>query len=325
MESTVTFPVSLDEALSARDRIAPYLMPTPLRNYRELDEFVGKGIRVLVKHENHQPINSFKIRNALSAMSALAAGDRARGVIGATRGNHGLGMAHAGALLGVRVTVVVPIGNNPEKNSAMRALGARLIEYGNSYDESVVEADRLCREEGLTLIHSTNDRNVLAGASTMTLEILDQANDLDSMVFAIGGGSQATGALSLLSVLRPEVKVYGVQAEGASACYQSWKAQSRVPRVSPNTIADGIATGDTYEMTFPALRDGLAGFVLVSDDDIIEATRALVKHTHNLAEPAGATGLAGLLKLREELNGQTVCIVLSGSNIDAPTLSRVLA
>lgn len=319
------FPVSLDDALAARDRIAPYLMPTPLRHYRELDDAVGNGIHVLVKHENHQPINSFKIRNALSAMSALSTEERARGVVGATRGNHGLGLAQAGTLLGVRVTVVVPFGNNPEKNSGMRSLGARLIEHGDDYDTSVLEADRLCRDEGLTLIHSTNNREVLSGAATMTLEILDQAEVLDSMVFAIGGGSQAVGALSMLSVLRPDVKVYGVQAEGASACYESWKAGSRVPRIPPKTIVDGIATGDTYEMTFPTLRDGLEGFVLASDDEVVDAMRILMRHTHNLVEPAGAAGLAGLFKLRDELSGQTVSIVISGSNIDTPTLKRVLS
>lgn len=321
----MTFPVSLDDALAARDRIAPHLVPTPLRNYRELDEAVGNGIRVLVKHENHQPTNAFKIRNALSAMSSLSSEERARGVVGATRGNHGLGLAQAGILLGVPVTVVVPFGNNAEKNSGMRALGAHLIEFGNDYDTAVLEADRLCREEGLTLIHSTNNREVLSGAATMTLEILDQAGELDSMLFAVGGGSQAVGALSMLSVLRPDVRVYGVQAEGAPACFQSWKAGSRVPRIPPNTIADGIATGDTYEMTFPALRDGLEGFVLVSDDDVVDGMRILMKHTHNLVEPAGAAGFAGLLKLREELSGQTVSIVLTGSNIDSATLKRVVS
>ena len=258
-------------------------------------------------------------------MSALTVEQRARGVVGATRGNHGLGLAHAGSLLGIPVTVVVPFGNNAEKNSGMRALGAQLIESGTDYDSAVVEADRLCREEGLTLVHSTNNKDVLAGAATLTLEVLDQAEKLDSMVFAIGGGSQATGAVSLLPVLRPDVKVYGVQAEGAPACYESWKARTRVPRIPPDTIADGIATGDTYEMTFGALCDGLEGFVLISDDDIIDAARALIKYTHNLAEPAGAAGLAGVFKLREELSGQTVCVVISGGNIDGPTLRKVLA
>src|SRR4051812_49400814 len=119
MEITMTFPVSLDDALTARDRIAPHLVPTPLRNYRELDDAIGNGIHLLVKHENHQPTNSFKIRNALSAVSALSSEERARGVVGATRGNHGLGLAKAGALLGIPVTVVVPFGNNAEKNSGM--------------------------------------------------------------------------------------------------------------------------------------------------------------------------------------------------------------
>ncbi len=320
--TAMTLPISLDDVLAARDRIAPWLTPTPLRNYPELDAAIG-GVRILVKHENHQPTNAFKIRNAMSALTALSQEQRNRGVIGATRGNHGLGLAYAGQALGIPVTVVVPFGNNADKNSGMRALGARLIEHGDDYDASVAEADRLCRDDGLTLIHSTNNRDILSGAATITLEVLDQANDLDAMVLALGGGSQAVGAITVLSASRPNVRVFAVQAEGAPTGFESWKAGKPVPRIAPHTVADGIATGSTYEMTFPTLRDGLSGFVLVSDSDIIDATRILMRCTHNLVEPAGAAGLAGLVKLREELAGKTVCVVISGGNIDEETLRKV--
>ena len=320
----IPLPISLDEVLSARDRIAPYLTPTPLRNYPELDAAVGGDVRILVKHENHQPTNAFKIRNALSALSVLSKDQRTRGVVGASTGNHGLGLAYAGRALGISTTVVVPVHNNADKNSGMRALGARLTEHGENYDAAAAEADRLCAEEGLTLIHSTNNREVLAGAATITLEVLDQANELDAMVLAVGGGSQAVGAITVLSALRPDVRVFGVQAEGAPTGFESWKAKRPVPRTAPRTIADGIATGSTYEMTFSTLCDGLAGFVLVSDDDIVDAMRLLIRHTHNLVEPAGAAGLAGLIKLREEFVGKTVCVVITGGNIDEPTLRRVV-
>lgn len=320
----MTLPISLDDVLAARDRIAPYLTPTPLRNYPELDAAIGGGIRILVKHENHQPTNAFKIRNALSALTALTQEQRDRGIIGATRGNHGLGLAYAGRALGIPVTIVVPFGNNADKNSGIRALGARLIEHGDDYDASVVEADRLCRADGLTLIHSTNNRDVLAGAATITLEVLDQTNDLDAMVFAVGGGSQAVGAITVLSAVRPSVRVFAVQAEGAPTGFESWKARDPAPRIAPNTIADGIATGSSYEMTFPALRDHLSGFVLVSDEEIVGANRMLMRFTHSMVEPAGAAGLAGLGKLREELSGKTVGVVISGGNVDEATLRRVL-
>jgi threonine dehydratase len=321
---TVELPISIDDARAARRRIAPFLSATPLREYKELNDLMGGGIRLLVKHENHQPTNAFKVRNGLAAITALDDDQRRRGVVCGTRGNHGQGVAFAGQKLGVPVTVVVPHENNSEKNSAMRNFGARLVECGEDYDAAVAESERLSRDEGLTVIHSTNDTSVLAGAATITLEVVEQAEALDAMVIAVGGGSQAVGALTVLQALRPEVAVYAVQAEGAPAIYESWKAGSPVARIAPRTIADGIATGSSYELTFPALRDGLAGFVLVSDDEIIDAMRTMIQCTHNLTEPAGAAGLAGACKLRKELDGKTVCVILSGANVDEVTLRRCL-
>ena len=319
---TVELPISIDDARAARRRIAPFLSATPLREYKELNDLMGGGIRVLVKHENHQPTNAFKVRNGLAAITALDDDQRRRGVVCGTRGNHGQGVAFAGQKLGVPVTVVVPHENNSEKNSAMRNFGARVVEFGEDYDAAVAESERLSRDEGLTVIHSTNDTSVLAGAATITLEVVEQAEELDAMVIAVGGGSQAVGALTVLQALRPEVAVYAVQAEGAPAIYESWKAGSPVGRIAPRTIADGIATGSSYELTFPALRDGLAGFVLVSEDEIVDAMRTMIQCTHNLTEPAGAAGLAGARKLRKELDGKTVCVILSGANVDEVTLRR---
>jgi threonine dehydratase len=319
---TVELPISIDDARAARRRIAPFLNATPLREYKELNDLLGGGIRVLVKHENHQPTNAFKVRNGLAAITALDEEQRKRGVVCGTRGNHGQGVAFAGQKLGVPVTVVVPHENSSEKNSAMRSFGARVIECGEDYDAAVAESERLSRDEGLTLIHSTNDSSVLAGAATITLEVVEQAEALDAMVIAVGGGSQAVGAMAVLQALRPAVAVYGVQAEGAPAIYESWRAGRPIGRIPPRTIADGIATGSSYELTFPALRAGLAGFVLVSDDEIIDAMRTMIQCTHNLTEPAGAAGLAGAGKLRKELEGKTVCVILSGANVDGVTLRR---
>ena len=319
------WPITLEDVLLARKRIQPYLRPTALRRYAPLDDAVGHGISVYVKHENHNPTNSFKVRNALSTMTAMEEADRARGVVAATRGNHGLGVAYAGSLLGTSVTICVPLGNNPEKNEGMRGLGAELVEEGRDYDESLEVALRLMRERGLTMVHSTNDRNVIAGAGTATLEILEEHPELDAMVVSVGGGSQAVGAMTVARSLRPEMLVYAVQAERARATYDSWKSRSRIAGESTNTFADGLATRSTYEMTFPALLEGLAGFVLVSEGEMADAVRILLRTTHNLAEGAGAAGLAGLIKLREELAGRKVGILLSGGNIDREMLRRVVA
>jgi threonine dehydratase len=219
------FPITFEDVVAARDRLKPHLpFPTPLRRYEPLDALVGHGIRVWVKHENHLPTNAFKVRNALSVLTALPHEQRARGVVAATRGNHGLGLAYAGAELGVPVTICVPIGNNAEKNEAIRGYGAVLVEEGRDYDEAVTVAERLVVERGLSMVHSTNDRGVIAGAATLTLEMLEQKPDLDALVYAVGGGSQAVGGLVVARRLRPEAPVYAVQAEGAAAIHDSWQA-----------------------------------------------------------------------------------------------------
>ncbi|HZR09408.1 MAG TPA: threonine/serine dehydratase [Myxococcales bacterium] len=318
------WPVTIGDVLEARERIRDRLPPTPLRRYAPLEEAVGYGIRVFVKHENHQPTQAFKVRNTLAALTALSAEEKKRGVVGATRGNHGQGLAWAGQLLGVPVVLCVPRGNNPEKNAAMRGFGAELIEEGDDYDAAAQVADRLVRERGMTLVHSTNHRQVIAGAATMTLEVFEQEPALDAMVLAVGGGSQAVGALTVARALRPELAVFGVQAERAAAIHDSWHKGRPLSGYSAHTFADGVATRNVYDLTFPALREGLAGFVKVGEAAIADAVRVLLRTTHNLAEGAGAMGLAGLLALRETLAGKSVGICISGGNIDQETLRRVV-
>ena len=318
------WPITFEDVLAARDRIRPYLPPTPLRSYAPLDAAVGHGIQVAVKHENHNPTNSFKARNGLAVLTALTPDERRRGVVAATRGNHGLGLAHAGRLLGVPVTICVPHGNNPEKNDAVRGLGATLVEEGRDYDEAVEVAARLVRERGLRAVHSTDEPLVMAGAGTFTLEILEERPDLEALVIAVGGGSQAVGALTVTRRLKPGIEVFGVQAEHAPAMHDSWHAGRPLEGTRTDTFADGLATRKVYDIAFRPLRAGLAGFVKVSEGEIAAAVRLLLSTTHNLAEGAGATGLAGLLKMRERLAGRRVGIVISGSNIDAATLRRVL-
>src|SRR5262249_33209753 len=163
----------------------------------------------------------------MSFMAALPDEQRRRGVIAATRGNHGAGLAWAGAQLGVPVVICVPHGNNPEKNAAMRGFGAELIEVGRDYDDALAAALRIAAERGLVGGHSTNDASVIAGAATMTAEILEQAPALDAMVIAVGGGSQAVGAIVATRAQRPNVKVYGVQSTAAAAIHDSWHAGVR--------------------------------------------------------------------------------------------------
>lgn len=320
----VAWPIAIGDVIAARERIAPYLAPTPLRHYAQLDEIVGRGITLAVKHENHQPTNSFKIRNGLSFMTALTVAERERGVVAASTGNHGQGIAYGGQLLAVPVTICVPRGNNPEKNAAMRALGATVVEEGADYDAAVEVMRRIARDEGRVVAHSTNDPRILAGAGTMTLELLEQADDIEAIVIAIGGGSQAVGALTVVRGMGREIPVYGVGAAGAPAQHDSWHAGRRLTTHRVDTFAEGVATRATYDLTYDALRAGLADYVSVTDAEIAAGMRSIISTTHNLVEGAGAMGLAGALKLREELAGKRVAIVFCGGNVDSVTLKRVL-
>jgi threonine dehydratase len=319
----MTAPISLADIRAARERLAPYLEPTPLRQYPALDALVP-GASLFVKHENMQPTGSFKVRNGLSTITALGDAERKRGVIGATTGNHGAGLAYAGRQLGTAVTICVPAGNNPEKNAALRAWGAEVVEQGADYDEAVVVSLRLAEERGLTLAHSTNNVNVLAGAGTMTLEILEQAPALDVLLIAIGGGSQAVGAITASRALHPDLKIIGVQAAGAPTIHDAWHAGEARKGPSADTFAEGVATRSTYDLTFPALLDGLADFVTVTDAEIAEAVRVILSTTHHLVEGAGAMGVAAAIKLKDQLAGKRVGVVFCGGNMDTGVLRRIL-
>ncbi|MEP6617923.1 MAG: pyridoxal-phosphate dependent enzyme [bacterium] len=315
-------PITLDDVHRARERLAPYLEPTPLRQYPSLDAELGLGISV--KHENMQPTGSFKVRNGLSSITALNTAQRAAGVIGATTGNHGLGLAFAGRQLGVNVTICVPSGNNPEKNAALRAWGARVIEEGTDYDEAIHVAKALSERDGLTMAHSTNNVNVLSGAGTMTLEILQQAPDLDVLIIAIGGGSQAVGAITVSRVQRPNLRIIGVQAAGASAQREGWAAKAPHTTTRAHTFAEGVATRSTYDLTLPTLITGLSDFITVTDAETADAVRLILSSTHHLVEGAGALGVAAARKLARQLAGQRVGVVFCGGNMDSSVLRRIL-
>ncbi len=319
------WPIRFEDVLAARERLRPFLPPTPLSPHPAIDDALGRGISVMVKHENRQPTRSFKVRNAVAALTALGSGQRRRGVTAASRGNHGLGLAWAGRRLGVPVVVCVPRGNSPLKNAAMRELGAELVEEGRDYDEAAAAADRLAAERGLTLVHSTNNPHVISGAGTMTLDILEEDQYIEAMVVAVGGGSQAVGAMTVARAIRPDLRIYAVQAERASAIHDSWHARRPITKPAAETFADGLATRQTYELTFPALLEGLAGFVTAGEEEIADALRLIHAATGEAVEGAGAAGLAGLIKLRDELAGKRVAVVLSGGNIDEETLRRILA
>jgi threonine dehydratase len=318
------WPITFDDVLQARARLAPYLAPSPLRHYPQLDELMGGGTSLFIKHENHQPTCSFKVRNGLSFVTGLTGDERERGVVAASTGNYGQGIAYAALLHGVRATICVPVGNNPQKNAAMRGWGATVIEEGRDYDESVDTMLRIAREQDMVIAHSTNDLRVVAGAATMSLEMLEQAGGLDAIVMAVGGGSQSVGALTVARELAPKLKVYGAQTAGAPAIHDSWHTRSPMRTERANTFAEGVATRQPYALTFATLCEGLAGFVTVTDAELANAIRLILKLTHNLVEGAGALGVAAALKLTDRLKGKRVGVVFSGGNLDTKVLQRIL-
>ena len=317
----LTFP----EIISARNRLAPFVPVTPLRNYPCLDEAVGSGIRVFVKHENHLPTNSFKYRNGLAAITALSPDERARGVIATTLGNHGQGVAVAARMLGVKAKIFVPLNNNPDKNAAIRGFGAELVEVGDNYSDTIVAAERAVAETGMVFVHSFTNPTVVAGAATVTLEMLEQQPDLEALVLSVGGGSHAVGAILVARAMKPSLKIYGVQATGAPAVHDSWHAGTMTASEKVETFADGIRVKAPAGFGFKVLQEGLSGFITVSERAIADALRTYLQCTHNLCEGAGAAGLAGLRQLTAELAGKRVGVVLTGSNIDRTTLIAVLA
>ena len=314
--------LKFQDIIAARKVVARFLKQTPLIHYPELSERLG--FQAYIKHENHHPTGSFKVRGGLNFMHHLPQGQREKGVLTATRGNHGQSIAYAAAQFGVKATVVVPHGNNPEKNSAMQAFGAELIEHGDDFDEALVLCETLQTERGLYYVHPCMEPGLFHGVGTYSLEIFESLPNLDAIIVPIGGGSGCCGAITVAKAINPKVKVIGVQAENAPAIYRSWKTGQRVETDSCDTIADGIATRVPFLLPFSIIKKGIHDMVLLSEEELKEGIRLALRWTHNLAEGAGASPIAAAHKLTDTLAGKHVVMVMSGGNLDTETLKKVL-
>jgi len=314
-------PPTLDDVRAARERVYPFIRPTPLLWHPLL--CAETGLDLLVKHENHNPTGSFKIRGGLNLVSRLPPPER-RGVISASTGNHGQSIALACQREGVPCTILTPIGNNPEKNAAMRAYGADVQEFGRDFDEARERVEQLQAERGLRYIHSANEPLLIAGVGTLALEIFDAQPDVEVILVPIGGGSSACGCSIVRTGLGSRAVVIGVQAEGSSAFARSWRSDTRVVGEEAATFAEGMATRVTFDLTFEILRRELDDVVTLTEPELAEGVRLALRTTHNLAEGAGAAPLAAAMKLRDRLAGRKVACVMTGGNIDAVTLRRVL-
>jgi len=314
---------TLDDVKAAGRHVYGVLPPSALMFHPLLADRVGADL--YVKHENHNPTGSFKVRGGLVLVAGLSQDDRARGVISASTGNHGQSIAFAAGRAGVPCRIVVPRGNNPAKNALMRAWGAGVLEHGRDFDEARELVERVAIEHGLRYVHSANEPDLIAGVATYALEIFRTLKGVDVVFVPIGGGSGAAGLITVRDGLGLPTRIVGVQAERADAVAESWRSGTRVVRQHADTFAEGLATRVTFDLTFAVLRRGLHDIVTVTEDELADGVRLALELTHNLAEGAGAASLAAALKMRDQVKGRRVVCVMSGGNLDARQLSSIVA
>jgi threonine dehydratase len=312
---------TFDDVLAARERIRPYLRPTPLYFYSGLSELVGT--EVWVKHENHQPVGAFKVRGGVNLVSQLTEDERRRGIITASTGNHGQSIAYAARLFGVRAIICIPEEANAVKVAAMRGFEPELVVHGRDFDDAREHCELLAAKNGHRYVHSGNEPLLIAGVATETLEILEDEPDLDAVIVPVGGGSGAAGACIAAKAVRPSVQVIGVQSEAAPAAYRSWK-EHRLVEDRMGTFAEGLATRTAFALPQRILWEQLDDFVLVSEEELRRAVLFMIENTRNLVEPAGAAPLAAALRLRSHLAGKRVALVCSGGNISPSQLREIL-
>lgn len=310
----------LDDLERAASIVHATMGPTPQIAWPLLSERAGCDL--WVKHENHTPVGSFKLRGALVYVGTLSA--RPAGLIAATRGNFGQSMAYAARKIGMPMVIVVPRGNSPEKNAAMRAFGAELIECGDYYEQAYAHAVQLAAERGLHMTKSFHPQ-LVRGVASLSLELFRGVPDVDTLYVAIGQGSCICGAIAVRDALGLRTEIVGVVSEQLPAYARSFDAGHAVTTAPSTTIADGVAISAAVPEAVEIIRRGAARVITVSERDIREAMRAYFTDTHNVAEGAGAVPLAGALAERTRLAGKRVAVVLSGGNVDAPVFRDVLA
>ena len=312
----------LIDIVAAQQRIKPYLNPSPLFTYPTLNEYLG--FTAYIKHENYNPTGAFKIRGGINLVSQLTPEEKEKGVITASTGNHGQSIALAGKMFGVQVHICVPVGANPGKVAAIRSHGAQIHEQGRDFDEAVENGIRLAEEHGYLFINSGNEPRLIAGVGTIGLEIMQQLPDVEAVMSPVGSGTGAGGTATAVKTLNPDVRTISVQAENAPSIHMSYLSGKPESTPTANTFADGLATRNAFQLPLGILRDHVDDFILVSENEMRNAIKLYAEHCHTIAEGAGAATLAGAIKLKEQLKGKKVALVLSGGNLTYEELMKCL-
>ncbi len=315
--------VNLLGVIKARSVIGRYLNRTNLTYYSELSRLAG--CEVHIKHENHNPTGSFKIRGAVNFFQNMSPEESEAGVVVATRGNHGLAVAWAGRLFGVPCTVVVPEGNNPELNRIVESFGADLIIHGKDFYDAQSYCEELVDSAGYYYVEQGSEPEILNGLGTMGLEIFEDLPEVDAIVCPIGGGSGCASLVKVAQSVNPGVEIIGVQPEKAAAYHESLKQGERVRLDTADTVADGLATRSVFQLPYLIMKDHVTDVVLLTEEEILQGIRLAIETTHNLAEGAGAASIAAALKIKDRLAGKKVALVMSGGNLDHQHLLQAMA
>ena len=297
----------------ARDIVYRSMQPTLQYPWPLISQLTG--CETWVKHENHTPIGAFKVRGGLVHMHRRKQAGKTGGVITATRGNHGQSIPFGARIAGIATTIVVPQGNSVEKNNAIQALGAELIEVGSDFNAAAEAAQSIAAERGIEMLASYHE-DLVIGVSTYAHELFDAAGELDAVYVPIGMGSGISGLISARDMLGLKTDIIGVVSENANAYALSFEAGKPVNTNSAATFADGMAVRIAHPVAVDYINKGATRIVTVSEEEIAEAMRIYYRTIHNIAEGAGAASLAALLKERDKMSGKRVGVILSGGNID---------
>jgi len=314
---------TLDELHTAHGLVTRHMAPTPQYAWPQLA--ARAGCEVWVKHENHTATGAFKLRGAVTFIDWVCRENpQARGICTATRGNHGQGQARQAVAAGLVAKIYVPRGNSVEKNAAMRAFGAEVIEHGEDFDEAREEAYRVAEEEGLVIVPPFH-RELVRGVATYGLELLSAVSDLDTVYVAIGCGSGICGTILARDALGLGTEIVGVVSENAATAKLSVEAGRLVETNSARTFADGMSVRVPVQAAYDIYAKGASRIVSVSDAEVAEAIRIYYRDIHNLAEGAGAAPLAALMQERERMAGRKVGVILGGGNIDTDWFVTVMS
>jgi threonine dehydratase len=305
--------VGLQEIYDAHERIRDYAIWTPVMTSSTIDKLTD--CQVFFKCENFQRVGAFKFRGALNTVSQLTEEERNRGVIAHSSGNHAQALALAASLLGIKATIVMPKNSPQVKVNATRGYGAEIVFCENSSESRVQVANELVKKNNYTLIHPYNDERIVAGAGTAAMELIEEVEVLDYMYVPVGGGGLLSGTSVATKGLCPESMVIAVEPEKADDAYRSFRDGKIYPSVYPDTIADGLRT-QLGDVTFRIIKEHVDSIITVSEQEIVDAMKLLWERMKIVVEPSGAVSLAGLLKMKDELNDKRIGVIISGGNID---------